>query len=806
MTPDFALSLSFDGLTLLRQMPDGWARIGAVALDEPDLEGAMAKLRDKALAIDPSGDAVLLILPNEQIRYLDVPDPGAKRPDAARTALDGATPYPVSDLAVDCSVDAGRLLVAAVARETLAEAEAFAAQHRFRPVASGAIAPDGAFNGAVFFGAARSWGGRRPTRPGAALTVIEPTDAAFEPPAPPEPKPAKDTGPAPSFATRRSGAEPTLPASDSDPVVTERRFVPAPPEKKAPKRKAPPPPEAKTEKTEPKAGTPPVAADPPAKDSVPAPADTKDPAPAGAPASDLAAAAARATLDAPFQSGLLARLSKPGADRDGAAPKPIAPPQGPPAGAKRAGPAAPDMALFGTRDTGNSGRRPLGLILAGALLALLIVVGGAAALLFGGGKAQDDIAAVDPATLAAPEPPAPPVIPDAFPDAEVAAPEPVASTPEPEPEISLESAVAQAVEPEPAPAEAEDLPEPSTSFDAEQLADAELETADIADPTPPRGPLSPEEAAATYAATGIWQRAPETPGQPPVDSVDDLYIASLDPTVRQFDAVALPRSPGAAGETPPADPGLPPPPDLTFDFDDRGLVRATPDGALTPEGLRIFTGRPPVVPPLRRNALSESVTGLPPVDRFQGIRPQARPEDLIESRERAILGGLTRSELALYRPVERPLSAQEQGLAAAGSDATAQAIAASLRPAPRPDDMDAIVARATPAEPDRPANTVTAAAPAATVTTASASPNIPTTAEVARAATERNAVRLNRTALFGIYGTAANRRALVRLSNGNYEKVSVGDRLDGGRVVAIGEDELRYQRGNRTITLEMPRG
>jgi hypothetical protein len=47
---------------------------------------------------------------------------------------------------------------------------------------------------------------------------------------------------------------------------------------------------------------------------------------------------------------------------------------------------------------------------------------------------------------------------------------------------------------------------------------------------------------------------------------------------------------------------------------------------------------------------------------------------------------------------------------------------------------------------------------------------------------------------------------LVRLSNGRYQKVKVGDRIDGGRVSAIGDAELRYKKGSRNLTLKMPKG
>jgi hypothetical protein len=46
----------------------------------------------------------------------------------------------------------------------------------------------------------------------------------------------------------------------------------------------------------------------------------------------------------------------------------------------------------------------------------------------------------------------------------------------------------------------------------------------------------------------------------------------------------------------------------------------------------------------------------------------------------------------------------------------------------------------------------------------------------------------------------------VRLSSGRYRKIQVGDRIDGGRVSAIGDDELRYQKGSRNLVLKIPKG
>jgi Tfp pilus assembly protein PilP len=87
-----------------------------------------------------------------------------------------------------------------------------------------------------------------------------------------------------------------------------------------------------------------------------------------------------------------------------------------------------------------------------------------------------------------------------------------------------------------------------------------------------------------------------------------------------------------------------------------------------------------------------------------------------------------------------------------------------------------------------------------------AAPSIPSSASVARSATQTNAINLRKINLIGVYGTSSDRRALVRLSTGRYRKVKVGDRLDGGRVSAIGESELRYVKGSRSIVLALPKG
>ena len=205
------------------------------------------------------------------------------------------------------------------------------------------------------------------------------------------------------------------------------------------------------------------------------------------------------------------------------------------------------------------------------------------------------------------------------------------------------------------------------------------------------------------------------------------------------------------------------------------------------------------------------------------LRPRLRPDTLIESNERAQLGGLSRSELAEVRPRPRPATLAAVALALrepdvpivnaddeadedeaeARANATEQAIASSLKPLARPRDFSSTVETTRETLRQAPQQVASAAALSAP---RSAAPQIPSSASVAQQATVRGAINLRQVNLIGVYGQPSNRRALVRLSNGRYQKVQVGDRLDGGQVRAIGENELSYVKGNRSIVLTMPRG
>ena len=156
MKPNFALDFRHDAISLLHRTSRGWQMVGQVALDAPDLAEALSYLRSTALGLSPKGLTTKLIIPNSQILYTQVrapaPDMTRRRKQVAR-ALEGMTPYPVAELAYDFWGNGPDLQVAVIARETLAEAEAFATAHRFNPVSFVAVPDTAAFQGEPWFGA-----------------------------------------------------------------------------------------------------------------------------------------------------------------------------------------------------------------------------------------------------------------------------------------------------------------------------------------------------------------------------------------------------------------------------------------------------------------------------------------------------------------------------------------------------------------------------------------------------------------------------------------------------------------------------
>ena len=158
MKPNFALSLSFDSISLLQRAETGWSVLGRVSFQKDDLTPKLGRLRKQALSLDASAAQVKLVIPNEQIKYLTLARPKNALIDDIEALINArlktATPYQLSELRYDWATTQESIFVAAVAIETLQEAEAFAQSCEFKPLGNVAIPPKGSFIGEAFFGTA----------------------------------------------------------------------------------------------------------------------------------------------------------------------------------------------------------------------------------------------------------------------------------------------------------------------------------------------------------------------------------------------------------------------------------------------------------------------------------------------------------------------------------------------------------------------------------------------------------------------------------------------------------------------------
>ena len=462
--------------------------------------------------------------------------------------------------------------------------------------------------------------------------------------------------------------------------------------------------------------------------------------------------------------------------------------------------------------------------------------------------------------------------------------------------------------------------------EADAVAAAAAETAALAPPLTPDADATDADAAALAAGVAADAASPsETEPAPgtavttelsaaplPVEDQDEIFLSGMDAPPPALDALALP-VPTLVADAAPV-PAMPPPAFGTvYQFDADGLLKPTADGILSPEGVMLIAGKPPVLPPSRSDvasaaalaaapvaatadpeaplaatepsaaadaslvaggaqtgdALTEApVDGVPVVDAsvasdpaMAGFRPKARPEGLAPATgdDDASLPADAAADFAGLRPLARPdsvlvaasasrpadtetadLGAQGASLAAqAEADLAAAAalqaadpsiVAISKRPQGRPRDLSRAVEAAVAAAVRAPEPEV-APAPEAEVVVAAAAPKpevkpdlkpeeldevdepetskvapkIPTKASVAKQATFKNAINLSKVNLIGTYGTDSKRYALVRQSNGQYKKVKVGDKVDGGTVKAITETEVRYQKGGKLLSLKMPK-
>ena len=235
----------------------------------------------------------------------------------------------------------------------------------------------------------------------------------------------------------------------------------------------------------------------------------------------------------------------------------------------------------------------------------------------------------------------------------------------------------------------------------------------------------------------------------------------MDAPPAALDALALPALADVTDALP--DPVMPPPaPGTVYQFDARGLLKPTPEGIVSPDGVFLIAGKPPLLPPSRSDAVTAaalaaaavqppaaegqavspsdaslvtagtgapaSETALPPADpAMAGFRPKARPEGLAPAGadDDAALTSGDATEFVGLRPLPRPASvsaaaAATPDLGAQGASLTAQAeaklaeaaaleaqnpsiVAISMRPAARPNDFSGAVEAAVAAAVREPA-------------------------------------------------------------------------------------------------------
>ncbi len=390
---------------------------------------------------------------------------------------------------------------------------------------------------------------------------------------------------------------------------------------------------------------------------------------------------------------------------------------------------------------------------------------------------------------------------------------------------------------------------------------ANTSTADVAAETTPPAPAAEVLAAAPDLEVGAAPQSRQADLPP-----DEIFLATTDVAPDFQDALVLPTPALSADATPAASP--PPPPFGTvYRFGENGLIIPPPEGILSPDGIMLFAGAPPVTPPGRSAAViaaavaaavavpapdavpvtdpttaSDVAPPTPADPAMAGFRPRPRPATLTtpaqENADDASLGTVAAERAVTMRPRIRPdtilstasaarnetanasLTAQsnaavEEAVASAAATGNVMTLAVSRRPAAKPRDMSRAVEAAVAAavrtpEPDPGQAENEFASNAlpeddAEPELASAAPKIPTKTNVAKQATFANAINLSKINLIGVYGTPSKRYALIRLASGRYKKVSVGDSVDGGQVAAITATEVRYQKGGRLVSLKLPK-
>jgi hypothetical protein len=222
MSSKFLLHLSSDSIDLERQDASGhWHRLGSVSPDSKHLTEALAHLRQTVVTEASNPLEVLVALPADQIKRVDL-DHTDTSTAALQRALAGQTPYEFHELCVDCLPTPRGQTIAVIAQETLEEAESLTQAFGFK--AAGFVAlPGGAWeNNFSVFQRAGYGEQSRPSAYSAAVPearAVDPTPlAALAAGAMPSSVgSARAAAPAPQVTDTKSMPAETLPAASAHP-------------------------------------------------------------------------------------------------------------------------------------------------------------------------------------------------------------------------------------------------------------------------------------------------------------------------------------------------------------------------------------------------------------------------------------------------------------------------------------------------------------------------------------------------------------------------------------------------------------
>jgi hypothetical protein len=672
MKPAFALDLRDDAIGLLHRSGKTWQQVGGVSMDEPDLTGALSYLRASALGLSPRGVTTKLIIPNDQILYTTVSAPGPddeSRRTQIRAALEGRTPYAPEDLVFDWSGSGDEVQVAVLARETLDEAEGFAAKHRFNPISFVAVPDEGTFEGEPWFGptalsVSLLSGSEKVERDNLAVLDIRRNleadiDAADHPMfdavlVQPDTAEVSVTTEA-EVTTEPAEAAIVEPVADAAPIELADAVIPEPPvnDQIAFAEPQPVPAQTLSDVILPLAATvveeAPMALDVAPDDDGPAkdinPESDAAPRPSvtdpgikddGGSASSLTTAMAFASRRNPDHAPKVARppgvrplaAEKPAAPRASIKPTvakpesldaagkprkkngidttvaPVLKPAIAPAAAPIAVPKAATTTGLGSRAPAPVKRktRSLGLILTAVLLLFLALVAAWSSIFL---ASDDTVPTADPVQTSDMAP------------------------------LPTEDEEMLADQQDPAEFEANTPAAVPADQTAEAPADAPATEPDAAEPqvaAPP--PIAPSSAEA----------APANAAQPSEQPQDEIVLATMDAPPATESPTSLP-APEARGDSLPTSQAAPPPFGTTYQFDANGLIKPTEQGIITPEGVTLYAGKPPLLPPARPAALAAAapapavapappaaetpVVAETPVDpALAKARPRARPANL----------------------------------------------------------------------------------------------------------------------------------------------------------------------------------